>query len=266
MTRVQADDHGKDWANTDKVRHTKEDVISERQFEQLVESTYRMDGDYFARESRLVLFAAGRLGMRAGEIAHMKRDWIDWDNQRIVVPTHEPCDDGRGGGICGHCKQAAAQMARIRTRNAIEGRGIDPDTVDIESPRFDDVRVDPARFHGQMWSPKTQNAARSIPYARASTRAALAVEEYFEHYDEFEASRNVVNRRVDRMAEKVSAVDADKIYPHALRSTAASYFAARGLSAMDLKSLFGWAQFSTAIAYIEESPERLEDSLQQLRH
>lgn len=49
-------------------------------------------------------------------------------------------------------------------------------------------------------------------------------------------------------------------------ATAASYYAARGLSAMDLKALFGWSQFSTAIAYIEESPERLEGALQQLRH
>jgi site-specific recombinase XerD len=81
------------------------------------------------------------------------------------------------------------------------------------------------------------------------------------------ASRGVVNRRVSRAAEATDgAVDPDDVYPHCLRATAASYFAARGLSAMDLKALFGWSQFSTAIAYIEESPERLADALQQLRH
>lgn len=262
---VTASDTGKDWANTDAVRHTKEDALTGREFERLVQATYSLDGDYFERECRLVLFLAGRLGMRAGEIAHMKREWIDWDNQRICIPTYEDCQDGRDGGICGHCKQAATQMATIRTENALAEDGIDPDAVDYTEPEFSEYVVEPEEFFSQMWSPKTENASRDIPYGEASTRAAFAIEEYFDYYDEFEASRNVVNRRVDRVAEAAEDLGPDDVYPHALRSTAASYYADRGLSARDLKSLFGWAQFSTAIAYIEESPARLEDSLQQMR-
>jgi integrase len=262
---VTTTDTGKDWANTDAVRHTKEDALSEREFERLAKATYSLDGDYFERESRLVLFLAGRLGMRAGEIAHMKKEWVDWDNQRICIPTYQECTDGRNGGICGHCKSAAKQMATTRTENALAEDGIDPDSVDYTTSEFSEYYVDPARFFGQMWSPKTKNASRDIPYGEASKRAAFAIEEYFQHYDQFEASRNVVNRRVERVANQCDEIDADDVYPHALRSTAASYYADRGLSARDLKSLFGWAQFSTALAYIEESPARLEDSLQQMR-
>lgn len=267
-SRVTGDDHGKDWASDEGVRHTKEDAITDRQFEQLVQATYRMDGDYFARECRLVLYACGRLGMRPGEIAHMTSEWINWEDERIEIPKHEPCTDGRSGGICGHCRGAAEQMARIRTENALDQHYQALGRHDELEPGGEvaELVVDPEPFYGQMWSPKTVNAARKIPYAKASTRAALAVEDYFQHYDEFQASRGVVNRRVDRMAEQAPDVDPDDIYPHALRATASSYFAARGLSAMDLKAMFGWAQFSTAIAYIEESPERLEDALQQLRH
>jgi len=79
-----------------------------------------MDDDYFALESRLVLFAAGRLGMRGGEIAHISKDWIDFDNKILTIPSHERCTDGRDGGICGHCRGAAEQMARTRTKNALE--------------------------------------------------------------------------------------------------------------------------------------------------
>jgi integrase len=265
---VTGDDHGKDWASDDAVRHTKEDAITERQFEQMVQATYRMDDDYFARECRLVLFACGRLGMRPGEVAHMKADWVNWEDERIEIPKHEPCTDGRTRDICGHCRGAAEQMADIRTANTLDDHYQSLGRHDVLEPggHVYELFVDAEPFYAQMWSPKTVNAARKIPYAEASTRAALAVEDYFTHYDEFEASRGVVNRRVDRMARQTESVDVDEIYPHALRATAASYYAARGLSAMDLKALFGWSQFSTAIAYIEESPERLEDALQQLRH
>jgi len=45
--------------------------------------------------------------------------------------------------------------------------------------------------------PKTSAAARDIPYAKTSMRAALALEDYFDRYDQFEASRVAVNRRGD---------------------------------------------------------------------
>lgn len=227
-----------------------------------------MDDDYFARECRLVLYCCGRLGIRAGELAHMTEDWIDWSSQHIVIPSYEKCTDGRDGGICGHCKGAAKQMARIRTENSLDKHysQLDNDAILEPGGNVHDYYVDPERFHGQMWSPKTENAARRIPYEKASTRAALAIEEYFDYYDEFEASRNVVNRRVDRMAEtSQGSIEPGEIYPHALRSTAASYFSDRGLSVIDLKALFGWSEFSTAIAYVEDSPRQLENSLFQIR-
>lgn len=267
---VDATDQGKDWTHTeDDVRHTKEDAINERQFEAMVRSTYDMDDDYFASECRLVLFCCGRLGMRPGEIAHMKADWVDWENDRIEIPTYEQCTDGRDGGICGHCRQSAEQMADIRTENALDAyyQTLGP-REQLEPTRTGrGFVVDADRFEAQMWSPKTENAARKIPYGAADTRAALAIEDYFRRYDSFKASRGVVNRRVTKMAEKTNGiVDPDEIYPHALRSTAASHWVARGLGAINLKSLFGWSQFATAICYLEESPERLEAALSQLRH
>jgi integrase len=266
---VTADDHGKDWTATDEARRTKEDAISARTFERLVESTYEMDDDYFAMECRLVLFCCGRLGMRPGEVAHMTEGWINRDEQYIEIPSHEPCTNGRSGGICGHCRGAARQMARVRTENSLDQhyrKLSDGDDAALEPGRdTHSYIVDPERFHNQMWSPKTKNAAREIPYARASTRASLVIEDYFDRYEQFEGSRGSVNRRVDRMAEQADGIKPDEIYPHALRSTAATYFSNRGLSAIDMKALFGWSEFSTAISYIEDSPRQLETSLFQVR-
>jgi len=227
-------------ATSDDVRHSKEDALNEREFELLVEGSYRLDDDYFELESRLVIFLAGRLGMRGGEIAHLKEEWIDWHRGMIVIPRHESCTDGRDGGICGHCRNAAEQMVEHNP-----GLSID------EAERM-------------MWSPKTEASAREIPL-EASPRAKIVLERYFERFDAFQASRGVVNRRVTRAAEAADAeVDADSTYPHALRSTCASHFAGSGIDIVSLKSLMGWASYQTAENYLAESGKRTEKALRQL--
>lgn len=270
QTPVDANDGGKDWANNeDKARRTKEDAITDRQFERMVQATYQMDGDYFARECRLVLYCCGRLGMRPSEVAHMTEEWVNWEDERIEIPTYDQCTDGRYGGICAHCKANAEQMAAVRTANALDQHYENVTPADALEPGGDarECYVSPEPFYDQMWSPKTECGSRKIPYAKGSMRPALAIEDYFTHYDEFEASRGVVNKRVTRMAERTDGVvDPDSVYPHALRATAASEWAGRGLGATALKSLFGWAQFSTAICYLEESPERLEAAMEKVRH
>lgn len=224
----------------DDVRHSKEDALNEREFELLVEGSYRLDDDYFELESRLVLFLAGRLGMRAGEIAHLRESWIDWHRDMIVVPRYQDCQQGRDGELCGHCRSAATQMRQYNDGLSQE------------------------RAEELMWSPKTEAAAREIPLA-ASSRAKIVVERYFERFDEFKASRNVVNRRVDRVAEAADdAIRADDVYPHALRATCASHFAGAGIDIVSLKSMMGWASYQTAENYLAESGRRTEKALSRL--
>jgi integrase len=224
----------------DDVRHSKEDALNDREFELLVEGSYRLDDDYFELESRLVIFLAGRLGMRAGEIAHLREEWVDWHRGMIVVPRHEECTDGRDGGICGHCRNAAKQM------------------VDHNPGLSQSAAED------MMWSPKTENAAREIPLA-ASTRAKIVLERYFERFDEFTASRQGVNRRVDRAAEAADdELDAATTYPHSLRASCASHFASAGIDVVSLKSMMGWASYATAENYLAESGKRTEKALNRL--
>jgi len=220
-------------------RHCKEDALSDREFEQAVRATYRLDNGYWSLEARLILFAAGRLGMRSGEICHLREDWIDWRNNMIEVPRHESCTQGKGGGICGSCRQAAKQMVENN----------------------DDLTMETAK--GLMWGPKTEHSAREIPLD-ATERAAIAVEEYFEQYDAVPISQSTIGRRVDWIAEKADGLKPETTYPHCLRATAASYWAAQGLNAVNLKSLMGWSDFQVALNYIENSGERTAQSLRAL--
>jgi len=215
--------------------HSKEDALRDRQYQLLFEGARKLP-DERAKEARFLILVAGRLGLRAGEIAHMRGSWIDWRRQMIVVPPYEPCTKGESGGICGYCRAQASQMVSA-----------DPDlsTKDAEA---------------RMWSPKTEASAREVPFGH-DPRALLAIERFFDAHDAWPFSRAVVNRRVTAAAEQADEIDPTTCYPHALRATAATTMAARGLDMLPLQSMMGWAKLSTAKHYIASSGENTARAL-----
>jgi integrase len=222
-------------STANETRHCKEDALTDREFEEMYSATHRLDNDYFAVESRLILFAAGRLGLRVGEITHFREDWIDWRSQMIQIPRHDSCTMGRDTEQCGYCRQAARRMS------------------DYHGMTMDEALA-------MQWRPKTEASAREIPYD-VSTRTTMAIEEYFDRFDTVQASSTGISRRVNALAETADNVDPGSTYPHCLRATAASHWAARGLNAVALKSMMGWSDFSVALKYIEESGARTAQAL-----
>lgn len=218
---------------TPAVRHTKEDALTDLEFELLLDESYRLKPKRDL-ETRFILLIGGRLGLRRGEIAHMRREWIDWRKRRIDIPAFEPCSKGRHGGVCGHCKQMAKQQAEHN----------------------DDVGLEAAI--ARRWEPKTQNAARSIPFG-FSGRVEIVLERYFAEFDQWMYSGQAINRRLDRVCNRTP--DVDHISPHALRATAATYHAGRGLDTLSLQAMMGWAQPSTAENYIAKSADNLDRQL-----
>jgi integrase len=216
---------------TQSVTHSKDDALSEREFECLVEGAQKMD-DYQGTEARFIVMAAGRLGLRAGEIAHMTSDWINWRDQRIEVPAHQPCDQGRDGGLCGHCRQLVEQCATYNDKEE-------------------------SAIAANWWRPKTEAAVRGVPFGWCP-RAEIEIERFFERFDRFERSFTAIGRRVTRAAEHAPTLEPDDVYPHALRATAATLQAGKGLSASALCNMFGWVNLSTAQVYIQRSDENTQ--------
>lgn len=70
-------------------RHAHQDAVDEATFEQLLNATEHLDDPYDA-ECRLILLLGGRLGLRAGEITHLREDWVDWDRELIRTPPTTP--------------------------------------------------------------------------------------------------------------------------------------------------------------------------------
>ncbi len=211
--------------------HSHEDALSDREFERLLEGCKELaePRDF---EARLICLLAGRLGLRAGEVTHFHRDWIDFDRDLLSIPPFEACD-------CGSCKrQAKREAERVETltnEQALEER----------------------------WQPKTAAAARVIPFD-ISLRIELCLDRFAEQYEAFPRSRATINRRVDAAAEAAGL--SGNVYPHCLRATAASFHAYRGVTPVPLQALMGWRDLSTAQKYIRISGTATAKAIRNVHH
>lgn len=104
------------------VTHSKELALDAYEFEFYVEGARRIEDPLRSLEAEFVAFAAGRLGLRAGEILHIQEEWIDWRRRRIAIPYHEPCNKGKGPGCCGYCSQQSRQKAEYSKLSLAEAR------------------------------------------------------------------------------------------------------------------------------------------------
>jgi len=217
------------------VRHSKDDALEDREFQLLLEACHELD-EYYSLEARFIALCTGRLGLRVGELIHMRSDWVDWRRRMLQIPAREPCKKGRDGGVCGYCKQLAKQQARhddeLGVQEAIRDR----------------------------WTPKTDAAVRSIPFD-FDPRAEIVIERYFDRFDEFQGSHSAVHRRLEKAVDRVDELEGKRVYPHCLRATAGSYHSSRGLDAITLQSLMGWADLSTAHRYVRRSGDRTRRAL-----
>lgn len=296
------------------VRHSKERALSEREFERVLQAVERIDDPWYRTVTRFIVLVAGRLGLRAGEIAHIDEEWVDFRGGMIEIPEQEPCTKGEDGGPCGYCRSLAKSVVKHAVPSIEEaklhlleqGQLVDLgmtyqellaafdayDSNHIPKEELDD-RVDDALAIGhsghrdpydayeelcdraekhrdrhdvtveeaiqQYWIPKTEAAAREVPFD-FSSRTVMAIEDFFDYVDRYPNSRTTVNRRVD---DALLAADLEKNYtsPHGLRATAATFHAGRGLDPLPLQSMFGWKQLSTAVVYIESSGANTQRAL-----
>lgn len=207
-------------------QHSAEAALPDAQFEDLFDAAQDLEPPFDA-ECTFILVAGGRLGLRAGEIAHIDERWIDWERNLIEIPAYWPCTEGEDGGPCGDCIQQAEQNEQFHDDRTAE---------DLLEER---------------WKPKTENSARAVPFD-FSQRVETVVHAFFAEYEQFEHSRSSINRRVNRVLE-AAGYPTEKCWPHALRATAATWHAYRGVPATALQSLFGWSDLATARKYIRLS-------------
>jgi len=185
--------------------------------------------DYYGDQAKFLTLVLGRLGLRRGEVAHMRESWIDWRQEMIQIPYQQDCHGERqGDGPCGYCRQLAKQRTEYN----------------------DDVTMQQALE--ERWQAKTPAASRDV-YFGFDARAQLHIRRFFDRFDCWTWSATAINRRIKKAADHADRLDPADIRPHALRATAATYHAARGLEMHALMQHFGWAQPQTAEVYLSRN-------------
>ena len=245
--------------------HARDDALSAREFEQLVNASYRIDNDRIELECRVLLYLAGRVGLRKGEITHLSEEWIDWNDKTITIPASNPCTKGQHAAEpCGYCRRRAedrVETANITHEEAADAirhvlddpAAVDDEAIDAEAEALrEDVNISMADALAEQWQPKTPTSARTVPFD-FDVRIDLALREFINVSDGWERSAATLNRRITRVAD-LSDVEG-RVYPHALRATAASYHASRDISVHSLMSIMGWADPSTARVYVRGDSE-----------
>lgn len=215
---------------------TREKSLSEREFELLLEGSRHIEDPTRGREAYAIILIGGRLGLRPGEITHLQSSWVDWQRKIIRIPEHSSCEKGRGGGICGYCRQAIEQ----RIRHGAE-------------KHFDELAED-------YWLPKTPAAVRAVPF-HFSPRLRVAIELLLDAHGGWPYSFSTLQRRVNTAIKLAPKLKEDATTPHGLRATAASYHAGRGLDLAALQAMFGWEDITTARQYLNINGEMTKRAL-----
>jgi len=252
------------------VRYSREDALTEKEFVFLLEGARKLK-EPFDIQTRFIIMAAGRLGMRGGEIAHISSDWVDEASNVIKIPQYDNCTNGKfDEEICGYCRNRARDYLETHNTTVEEqiaeideeyGDSIDSETKKkMAQKKVGEINESIEDIEDNWWKPKTAASERSIPYD-FDTRLHLTVKRFFEEYDSFPISKSSLNRRVSKAAEKSELEK--RIYPHSLRATAATTHASRNVSPYALMSVMGWRDMDTARKYVAASDESAARDIRQ---
>lgn len=224
-------------------------------------------------EACYIILLAGRLGLRTGEIQHVREGWIDWIRGEIAIPRHDPCG-------CMNCWVAAKQKSssdedefRKEMSKAIRKR-IDSDTsrdpdeiidemlpednelppeVEDKNDKTDqDDRTAEDILYEERWQPKYERSARRIPFGH-SKRLTAVIMEYLQQYEYMEITQPTMNNRVERAAELAEGVDPENITIRGLRATAATNYATYIRNPKAIQDLMGWTRIETGVRYLRRA-------------
>jgi len=109
------------------------------------------------------------------------------------------------------------------------------------------------------WKPKSAAGERTIPALDMSPDGWEAIRRYMTAHDRIDISRQTIYRRIVKLA-KAAKINR-RVYPHALRATAATEAAYRISNPNILCDIFGWSDLKTAQIYIKRAGGRAQEAV-----
>ena len=169
-------------------------------------------------------------GLRISEFIHLRRSWIDFKNDFLIIPEAQPCN-------CKGC---------IPIRNKLRKK--------LEFTNKDDIKLRHRTILEGNWLPKTPYSVRTIPIIK---NAQEVLYPYFkEHKLMLEAFplRQYVNTILTNLSIRTFGKPKKgqkKIFPHALRGSFATMLARDDFTHIEITRALGWADMNTARFYID---------------
>lgn len=254
-----------------------DEALRQPTFARLYRGALKIDDDERKLQAAYIILLAGRLGLRTGEIQHVREAWIDWRRGEIAIPRHDPCG-------CKNCwiaakQKAAADNEDIRQEIAevidehegtdlSEGLDGQIDTLlknltDNEEQKETDEGADshpsgtedrdPLKIlYEERWQPKYERSARRVPFGY-SNRLTAVIMLFFQENECLEITQMTMNNLVSEAAENAKGVDPEGITLRGLRATAATNYATIIRNPKVLQDVMGWTRIETAARYLRRA-------------
>lgn len=248
-------------------KHTsKDDALTDKEINLLTDNTQTLKEKFIIK---MILYS----GLRAGEIAHIKKDWINEDKTIINIPTKQEC-------TCYECRLR-------RFSQIIEDTAWKKDYPDITfsvsklekilhkkrsiTEKEKEYQVQFSRILVGFWEPKTHAGIREIPIIYPELNDVI--DKFFSHHEQLNISRQRVWFIVQTVAKRAGLYARTKvkgkekspswIYPHALRATCASLWGKRGVALATMCKVFGWDDVTSANPYVTIDKKSAEKELRE---
>jgi integrase len=210
-----------------KRRHTRDDALSEDQFERLLD-VIEKSKDPLGNKFLVITMGIG--GMREGEVAHIQTSWIDFKRKEIHIPAYDPCS-------CTYCcerwKEKYGKQNKIFSKENVVKK---------------------------QWVPKTNAGARDIPFGFNPLFENI-INEFFKKYSRWPFSVATIYERI-RALGRLAGIP--NLHPHALRSTRSTQFANDGMPERHLMKIMGWDDEKMGRKYINNAQINVSEQLEKM--
>lgn len=233
------------------------DALSTEAFCRLYVGACKIDNPHQRRLACFIILLTGRLGLRIGELQHLREGWIDWERGVIRIPKYDPCG-------CRRCWiQAHDKWGRNGLRELIEADEWDGPTswkrctadqrreiIEAATCCTPDTLV--SIITDEQFGPKYDRSARTIPFGW-SERLTCVLMAFFDEHECLEHTQQGINNIITAAAENAPGIEPEHLSAHNLRATGLTFLANTSIDPKMLCDLAGWEDIKTARKYLRQS-------------
>lgn len=238
-------------------RPSRRDALAVNRYYHLYVGALQIDNYDRRLKACFVILMAGRLGLRVGEIQHLREAWIDWKRGEIVIPEYDPC-------ACYECWIRAYDvwgrrgLAELQNNDEWEASANWNELLADERKEVVAMAdyCTPENLYDilttEQFSPKSDRGARVVPFGW-SYRITACLMSFFDEFDCLDMRRDNVNGLIKEAASNAKGVSAENLSAHPLRATGLTFLADVANDSKLLQDVPGWQDPETARNYFRNS-------------